>query len=155
MITDGWSAYKKLSEKGFEHAFVNHSIEFVRSDNPNIHTNNVEGNWWVVKRFLPSSGRYSLTSHLPVFMWYNKCLKTGKSTFWELLELVKRNNNPALVNVKSISNLNVENIDGIGEEDETILITMKMRSIFHTIVIIYMRKSFVCFVTVILTMILN
>ena len=79
---------------------MNHIIEFVRADDPSVHTNNVEGNWWCVKRFLPSSGRYSLEKHLPVFMWHQLCNKRSKHPFWELLELIRSNNVLALVELQ-------------------------------------------------------
>ena len=112
IITDGWAAYKKLSEAGFLHDSVNHSLEFVRSDDPSVHTNTVEGQWWCVKRHLPSSGRYSLQSHLPVYMWTQRCAKEGKNVFWELLDLVGA----------SLKNLvNIEDVDASSDEDVIIV----------------------------------
>ena len=100
IITDGWAAYKRLAEHGFQHQFVNHFIEFVKAGNPTIHTNTIEGRWWRVKRFLPSSGRYSLEKHLPMYISFEH-LKVKKSNlFLELLKLVKVNNCAKLVGLK-------------------------------------------------------
>ena len=52
--TDELSAYNKLTEKGYNHLFVNHGKrEFVRAND--IHTNNIEGFWGHFKRVIFST----------------------------------------------------------------------------------------------------
>lgn len=56
ILSDGWAAYQSLSTLGYEHEVVNHSINFVDQDNREIHTQNVENFWMLLKRFLRSKG---------------------------------------------------------------------------------------------------
>ena len=46
--------------QGFSWDWVNHSVNFVKPGQPDVHTNEVEGKWFVVKRSLPRSGNYDL-----------------------------------------------------------------------------------------------
>ncbi|MCX6793704.1 MAG: IS1595 family transposase [Candidatus Gottesmanbacteria bacterium] len=48
VLTDEWGGYSQLSRYGYSHAFVNHSAsQYVHGD---IHTQNIEGIWSIVKR---------------------------------------------------------------------------------------------------------
>ena len=38
IITDGWKAYNTLEQEGYIHGIVNHSIEFINNDDPEINT---------------------------------------------------------------------------------------------------------------------
>ena len=50
MVTDESSAYKGISQN-YNHQTVNHgNKEYVRKDNKNIHTNNIEGYWNILKK---------------------------------------------------------------------------------------------------------
>jgi len=50
MVTDEHSAYKKVG-KDYNHQTVNHgSKEYVRKDNKQVHTNNIEGYWNILKK---------------------------------------------------------------------------------------------------------
>jgi transposase-like protein len=71
VYTDCWKSYSKLSEEGFDHAMVNHSVEFVSSADENIHTNKIEGTWKHAKRSIPETGtsRRMLESYLLAFMY--------------------------------------------------------------------------------------
>ena len=46
------------------------------------------GCWYMVKRWLPSSGRYALNEYLPLFMWMRDCKRKKVDPFWELCDLV-------------------------------------------------------------------
>ena len=50
IFTDGWKGYIGLGQYFKCHKTVNHSLEFISSDDPNVHTNTIEGTWAAVKR---------------------------------------------------------------------------------------------------------
>ena len=54
VLTDGFKMYRGIQKRGFRHAFVDHlQGEYVRGD---VHTNNIEGFWGVLKRKLACIG---------------------------------------------------------------------------------------------------
>jgi len=54
VLTDGFKMYRGIQKYGFGHAFVDHlQGEYVRND---VHTNNIEGFWGVLKRKLACIG---------------------------------------------------------------------------------------------------
>ena len=57
IMSDCWKAYDCLSNEGFEHLRVNHSVCFKDPDT-GAHTNSIEGTWSAVKRYL-----WNHTSH--------------------------------------------------------------------------------------------
>ena len=59
IITDGWRAYQGLAN----HQWVNHRYNFVDRNDPNVHTNTVEGNWSVVK------AKYQSMRGTPDVLW--------------------------------------------------------------------------------------
>ena len=93
IYSDGFRGYRKLPTLGYKHEWVNHTVEYVRSDDRNIHTNRIEGLWGVVKRWLPSSGPYNLEDYLALFQWFHNLKMEGKEPFWELMELIAKDNN--------------------------------------------------------------
>ena len=103
VYTDGWAAYKKLEECGYTLDFVNRSEEFVKTSNSSVHTQSIEGCWFQVKRWLPSSGRYNLSFYLPVFLWNVDCVRRGVSPFWELLRIVSKCEGSELIDLKTYS----------------------------------------------------
>jgi transposase-like protein len=61
VYTDEWKSYKMLS-KNFSHSIVNHSVdEFVRG---NVHTNNIESFWALLKRGLTDIYHHTSDEHL-------------------------------------------------------------------------------------------
>ena len=58
VITDGWSAYRRLSEGGeLQHRVVNHSLNFVSPEDPTVYTQTVERMWRSLKAVYPEGGR--------------------------------------------------------------------------------------------------
>ncbi|GFX24742.1 DDE_Tnp_IS1595 domain-containing protein [Trichonephila clavipes] len=51
IISDCWRAYKCLSEEGYRHLTVNHSLTF-KNPESGAHTNSIEGTWLAIKRNL-------------------------------------------------------------------------------------------------------
>ncbi|KFD48891.1 hypothetical protein M513_10254 [Trichuris suis] len=50
VISDYWGGYRRLSREDYTHLRVNHSINFVHPDDPEVHTQSVESLWAQVKR---------------------------------------------------------------------------------------------------------
>ena len=74
IITDCWKAYDCLSREDFQHLTVNHSINFVDPET-GAHTQNVECQWWQIKRSLPSTHTRSDDAfgfYLAEYMWRKK-----------------------------------------------------------------------------------
>ena len=60
LMTDEWWAYKGL-DKDYNHKFIDHSKkEYVSLQDNNIHTNNIEGSWKILKNSI--SGMYNHVS---------------------------------------------------------------------------------------------
>ena len=53
VITDMWRSYRSLSQHGFIHDTVNHSLKFVDPNDSSIHTNTVERQWKSIKSLIP------------------------------------------------------------------------------------------------------
>ena len=65
VYTDGFKMYRSLSRQGFVHAYVDHDGgEYVRGD---VHTNNIEGFWGILKRRLSCIGGMQ-RKYLPLFV---------------------------------------------------------------------------------------
>ena len=92
IFSDGWRAYRKLPTLGFKHAWVDHSKNFVDPENPTLHTNNIEGLWGVIKKWLPKSGPYNLANNLKLFLWFEDQKLLNKDPFWSLVSLVAKYN---------------------------------------------------------------
>lgn len=63
VISDMWKAYFRLSEEGFRHLQINHSLHFVDPENRTIHTNHIESCWRHAKESFSSHGR--VKAHVP------------------------------------------------------------------------------------------
>lgn len=59
IITDGWASYGGLSELGYRHSVVNHSLNFVNPEDAEIHTQGIENVWCCLRRFLRLKGTYT------------------------------------------------------------------------------------------------
>ena len=72
IISDCWKAYDCLSQENFTHLTVNHSLNFV-DPTTGAHTQNIECQWWQIKRSLPSTHATSSTDgfgfRLAEYMW--------------------------------------------------------------------------------------
>ncbi len=55
-MSDKWASYNCLAENGYFHQSVNHSENFVDPNNPQIHTQNIESRWNIVKKHLKRKG---------------------------------------------------------------------------------------------------
>ena len=64
IVSDCWKAYHNLSDHGYLHQTVNHSVEFKNDEG--FHTNTIEGHWRQVKAFLPSFSRKK--AHQPSYL---------------------------------------------------------------------------------------
>ena len=62
LYTDGWRAYRRLNEYGYQHHWVNHDLYYCDPSDPSI--NMIEGLWAQIKRWLPRAGSYNLTEYL-------------------------------------------------------------------------------------------
>ena len=53
IITDEWRAYRSalITMNNYDHDTVNHSVEFVSSDDPTVHTQTIEGFFHRLKSF--------------------------------------------------------------------------------------------------------
>lgn|SRR5260221_187132 len=49
IVTDGHFGYKQLPKLGFKHSVINHTVHYVDKENPEIHTNTIEGFWGQMK----------------------------------------------------------------------------------------------------------
>ncbi|XP_068205419.1 male abnormal protein mab-31-like [Palaemon carinicauda] len=56
IMSDGWAAYKTLSNKGYIHKVINHSENFVDPNDPSIHTQTIERQWRNVKEWSKRPG---------------------------------------------------------------------------------------------------
>ena len=77
IISDCWKAYDTLGREGYEHPRVNHSINFVSQDNPQIHTNRIESTWRHAKESFSIHGR--VKAHMPGNLARYMFLKAAKA----------------------------------------------------------------------------
>lgn len=93
IYTDGFKMYRGLAKRGYEHSYVDHDGgELVRGD---VHTNNIEGFWGILKRKLSCIGGMRRTNlHLFVaeIVWkFNHRKQTRAEQEHTLLKLVTLN----------------------------------------------------------------
>lgn len=74
IMSDFWKAYDTLGDEGYVHLKVNHSVEFVSSEN-GAHTNGIESSWRHAKQFLPhySRKKKQFPGYLAHYMFVKKC----------------------------------------------------------------------------------
>ncbi|GFT30872.1 DDE_Tnp_IS1595 domain-containing protein [Trichonephila clavipes] len=69
IISDCWKAYDCLSDEGYVHLRVNHSLTFVDPDT-GAHTNSIEGTWSAIKKGLHKAHvKGQFDSYLAEYMW--------------------------------------------------------------------------------------
>ena len=110
IISDCWKSYQCISEEGYKHLTVNHSVTF-KDFETGACINAVEGLWSCVKRQLPECGRSKafFSSYLGEFMW--RRLRAGaKDRFETFLQDISRVYPPTSndVNTKDDANVNRE-----------------------------------------------
>ena len=90
----GWKSYSALSEEGYIHGTVNHSVEFVNSD----HTQTIESTWRAVKWSLPRSGTVKgmYNSYFAEFLFRRKYLQDSDNRFIAFLNEAKNVYKPSL-----------------------------------------------------------
>ena len=103
LYTDGWRAYRKLKNMGYEHKWINHEKHYaVQPTDPNdpvLHTNTIESLWRQIKRWLPQSGAYNLVEYLELYQWFHELKLAGRNPFWRLMELIAEHNTYENVNL--------------------------------------------------------
>ena len=67
LITDRHSAYRNMKHD-LPHEAVNHEIEYVRRDDPSIHTQNIESYWSIFKRGVIGTFHHVSTGYLPMYL---------------------------------------------------------------------------------------
>ena len=87
--SDQWAAYRKLSDEGFVHATVNHSIEFKAPDG--THTNLIECMWRHFKACHSTHGKqyHLIAGRLALFMLRHRCKAQNLDIFEEFCRLVR------------------------------------------------------------------
>ena len=64
VITDGHNGYWGLEKIGYPHGAVNHIVQYVSSENPSVHTQNIEGFWGQMKRGITGVYRHVSPEYL-------------------------------------------------------------------------------------------
>jgi transposase-like protein len=81
IISDQWSAYKKLEEFGYPHYTVDHSRFFVNPHSREIHTQNIEISWcWAKYSVKKHRLLIQMQAMLHVFCWMRQFRDTEKET---------------------------------------------------------------------------
>ncbi|XP_055948295.1 uncharacterized protein LOC129981472 [Argiope bruennichi] len=89
VMSDCWKSYDCLSEEGFVHLTVNHSLTFKDPDT-GAHTNSIEGTWAACKRSLKGTRRVKdgMDGYLAEYIW-RRCHRSGvKSTTRQFFESI-------------------------------------------------------------------
>ncbi|GBL73930.1 hypothetical protein AVEN_230867-1 [Araneus ventricosus] len=89
VMSDCWSSYQCLSDEGFVHLTVNHSMHFVDPDT-GAHTQSIEGTWSAIKRDLNGTNHVKgqFDSYMAAYMWKRKN-STAESRMESLLDMIK------------------------------------------------------------------
>ncbi len=67
LITDAHGAYRAI-KKYVRHDSVNHQVEYVNADRPDIHTQNIEGYWSLMKRAVIGAYHHVNRGYLPMYL---------------------------------------------------------------------------------------
>ena len=60
VISDKWKAYNKLGQLGYVHKCINHSENFVDTEDNTVHTQNIERLWRDIKEWIKRPGNRSI-----------------------------------------------------------------------------------------------
>ncbi|GFX15665.1 putative transposase-like protein [Trichonephila clavipes] len=92
VISDCWKSYERLSERGYYHLTVNHSLEFVDSET-GAHTNTIEVTWRHFKASLPEYNRKGrFEGYIAWYIFWKICFTLKEDPFIKFLELVRNIN---------------------------------------------------------------
>jgi hypothetical protein len=70
VVTDGWRGYRNLTQAGFDHSTVNHSLNFVDPNDTSINTQKIERTWRTLKSIIPKgTNREQRSSYLCEFIF--------------------------------------------------------------------------------------
>lgn len=88
VYSDCWKSYDCLTDEGYEHLKVNHSLTFVDPDT-GCHTNTIESTWRHVKATLPTYNRKAdFKFYLAMYMFRKSCLAADVDCFNKFMEIV-------------------------------------------------------------------
>lgn len=100
IYTDGWAAYGKLNEHGYQHFTVIHSYQFTRKyvniktgEEVICHINSVEGAWAHAKKHFRTINGCSLSTfegHLAEVMWRNHVSTKNGNEYEDFFALLKQ-----------------------------------------------------------------
>ena len=62
LLSDEWKAYRSLEDLGFNHKTIKHKDNFVDPNNSEIHTQNIENRWGIIKGLMKKRGKISRIS---------------------------------------------------------------------------------------------
>jgi len=81
-MTDEWLAYRNLSQIGFNHLTVNHSLNFI-DPLTWANTQRIESNWNAMKKKVCRGGirREDLDLHLCEYLWRREVKRSGRDAF--------------------------------------------------------------------------
>ncbi|GFS57297.1 putative transposase-like protein [Trichonephila clavipes] len=92
VISDCWKSYERLSERGYYHLTVNHSLEFVDSET-STHTYTIEVTWRHFKASLPEYNRKGrFEGYIAWYMFRKICFALKEDPFIKFLDLVRNIN---------------------------------------------------------------
>ena len=77
IYSEQWRAYSQLSQNGFGHETVNHSLHF-RDPETGVYTNGIEGMWGNTKlklQYMNGTAKDLLLDYLSEFMWAQRLSK--------------------------------------------------------------------------------
>ena len=67
LVTDAHGAYRTIKQY-VKHDAVSHEVEYVSADNPEIHTQNIESYWSLLKRGMVGTFYHVNRGYLPMYL---------------------------------------------------------------------------------------
>jgi hypothetical protein len=92
IITDEWKAYSNLEQEGYIHGVVNHSVEFINNDHPEINTQKIKRFWKSLKNELQREGRAGDNDDMNIFqfIYFHQQKNRSNNTMADILTLSPR-----------------------------------------------------------------